>query len=245
MIATKINSIELLKEDPMRFNILVVFFLLLFGPLTVLGQSEFRYEKIEQGDWAVVLVRGLNLDENRELVKIEDFTKLLTENGIAPKDGWQVDQNLTYQDFAGTIGVALIYLNSKDSKKKAADFNKFLSFLDNKIGLNIAQLLASLQKNESLRNLNEGISNYLAQKESAELSENISQSTANSEASGNTKIKARFSSQARLAKKVEVTTITTIIYNLSIALNIKDEGPDNSDYWNVFSKPASPIKPYE
>ena len=224
----------------MRFNILVVFFLFLFGPLTVLGQSEFRYEKIEQGDWAVVLVRGLNLDENRELVKIEDFTKLLTENRIAPKDGWQVDQNLTYQDFAGTIGVALIYLNSKDSKKKAADFNKFLSFLDDKIGLNIAQLLTGLQRNENLRNLNEGISNYLAQKESAAQTDNNPQSAASSEARGST-------SNPRLANDNDlyITYITTIIGDLEDALTVYGDGtPTNPSYWDVFSKPASPIIPY-
>lgn len=222
----------------MRSNILVVFFLLLFGPLTVLGQSEFRYEKIEQGDWAVVLVRGLNLDENRELVKIEDFTKLLAENGIAPKDGWQVDQKLTYQDFAGTIGVALIYLNSKDSQKKATDFNKFLSFLDDNIGLNIAQLLAGLQKNESLRNLNEGISNYLAQKEEATLSDNNSQPAAGSEARGST-------SNPRLAHGPYITYITTIIGDLEDALTVYGDGtPTHPSYWDVFSKPASPIIPY-
>jgi len=222
----------------MRFKILVVFFLLLFGPLTVLGQSEFRYEKIEQGDWAAVLVRGLNLDENRVLVKIEDFTKLLTENGIAPKDEWQVDQNLTYQDFAGTIGVALIYLNSKDSKKKAADFNKFLSFLDNNIGLNIAQLLTSLQKNENMRNLNEGISNYFAQKESANQVENNQQLTANDPGSGNTRSTAGLTSNPVLA--------AAVITSLAEALTIRDaQGPPSpSDkYWEVFSEPAGPILP--
>lgn len=210
----------------------------LFLPVSLFGEDEFNYAEINQGDWAVVLVRGLNLDENRELVKVEDFTILLGENRIVPKNGWQVNQKLTYQDFAGTIGLALIYLNSRDSEKKAADFNRFLSFLDNKIRLNIAQLLTNLQKNENLKNLNEGISNYLAQKESAALSESISQSTASS-----AKLKSGFSSQARLATG-GVTTITTIIYDLWDALDIKDDGPGNSDYWNVFSKPASPIIPY-
>ena len=61
-------------------------------PISVFGKTEFKYEKINQGNWAVVLVRGMNLDVNRELVKIEDFTTVLTEKGIAPKDGWKVNQ---------------------------------------------------------------------------------------------------------------------------------------------------------
>ena len=221
----------------MRPRLLFALICFLLFPISVFGANEFNYAEINQGDWAVVLVRGLNLDENRELVKVEDFTTLLAENGIAPKDGWQVKQKLTYQDFAGTIGLALIHLNGKDSQKKATDFNKFLSFLDNKIGLNIAQLLASLQKSENLRNLNEGISNYLAQKDEATLSDNNTQPAASSEARGST-------SNPRLSGGPYITFITTIIEDLEDALNVYIGGPTQPSYWDVFSKPASPILPY-
>jgi len=193
-----------------------------FLPVLVFGQNEFNYKSIRQDDWAIVLVSGLNLDENRELVKIEDFTILLTENGIAPKDGWQANQKLTYQDYAGTIGLALIYLNSQDSKKKSTDCNKFLSFLENKIGLNLSQFQAALQRNENLKNLNESVSNYLAQKQEPAI---------------NIKSKAGQNSNPILADYYIAT--------LSWAWWVKNWGVEAPGYWKIFSKPASPILPYQ
>ena len=193
-----------------------------FLPVLVFGQNGFNYKSISQDDWAVVLVRGLNLDENRELVKIEDFAILLNENGIAPKDGWQANQKLTYQDYAGTIGLALIYLNSRDSKKKSTDCNKFLSFLENKIGLNLSQFQAALQRNENLKNLNESVSNYLAQKQ---------------EPASNIKSKAGQNSNPILAGP--------FITSLNYALWIRYWGVEAPGYWKIFSKPASPILPYQ
>ena len=207
-----------------------------FLPVLVFGQNDFSYKEVNQGDWAVVLVRGLNLDENRELVKVEDFTELLKQNGIAPKDGWKANQKLTYQDFAGTIGLALIHLNSKDSKKKSADFNNLLSFLENKIGLDLSQLQASLQKNESLKNLNEGISSYLAQKQEPGSSETNQELPANRTPSSITQSRAAQSSNPTLAADA-------LIEDLADALYIRDQGIDEPGYWEAFSEPASNILP--
>ena len=218
-----------------RASLLSAIFLM-FLPLLLFGKNEFDYSKIRQGDWAVVLVRGLNLDENRELVKLDDFTALLNENGIAPKDGWQANQKLTYQDFAGTIGLTLIYLNSADSEKKTGKFNNFLSFLDNKIGLNVAQLQTILQRNENLKNLSEGISNYLAQKRQPGSSDTNQEPPANSAPSGNTQSQAARSSNPTLA------SAAALIEDLADALATRDTGlPGN--YWKVFSEPASPVLP--
>ena len=219
-----------------RMLFVIMCFVLL--PVLAFSQNEFNYKEVNQGDWAVVLVRGLNLDENRELVKVEDFTELLKQNGITPKDGWQANQKLTYQDFAGTIGLALIHLNSKDSKKKSADFNNLLSFLENKIGLNLSQLQASLQKNESLKNLNEGISNYLAQKQEPGSSETNQELPANRASSGNIQSRAAQNSNPALADA------GALIQDLAAALAVRDAGP-SPGYWKAFSEPASPILPNE
>ena len=218
-----------------RASLLSAIFLM-FLPLLLFGKNEFDYSKIRQGDWAVVLVRGLNLDENRELVKLDDFTALLNENGIAPKDGWQANQKLTYQDFAGTIGLTLIYLNSADSEKKTGKFNNFLSFLDNKIGLNVAQLQTILQRNENLKNLSEGISNYLAQKQEPGSSDTDQELPADRAPSGNTESQAARSSNPTLAT-------AALINDLADALALRDADPLTTGYWKAFSEPASPVLP--
>ena len=216
-------------------RVLLVMSMLLAMPMDVFGQNENKYIGISQSDWAVVLVRSLNLDVDRELVNIEDFTTILNEKGIAPKEGWKVNQKLTYQDFAGTIGLTLIFLNSQDSKNKTADFNKFLSFLDDKIGLNIAQLLASLPKSENLRNLNEGVSNYLAQKQSSSTENNNPALTTGNQAGSKTKTSTQQSAQ--------LAAVSSTISSLAQALSVYTAGESNTDYWNIFSKPASPVLP--
>jgi len=209
---------------------------LIFLPVLLLGKNEFDYSKVHQGDWAVVLVRGLNLDENRELVNIEDFTKLLSENNITPKNGWQVGNYLDYQDVAGTIGLALIHLNSNGSKKKTADFSKFLSFLENKIGISINQLQVALSKNENLAELNKGIDQYLSEKEAESPSENPQSQTSNVQASSETRQGSSNNSNPTLAT-------ASVVSSLAEALTIYNAGPTNPDYWEVFSEPASPILP--
>ena len=50
--------------------------LLFVLPASLLSADGFKYQKINQGDWAVVLVRGLNLDEDKSLNKVEVHLKL-------------------------------------------------------------------------------------------------------------------------------------------------------------------------
>jgi hypothetical protein len=219
----------------MRNSLFMAVTLCLVLTVMALAKTENKYKAINQGDWAVVLVRSLALDKGRELVKIEDFTALLTEKAIAPRNGWRVKEKLAFEDYVGTISEALLFVNSQRQKDKIKDFNAFLSFLETKIGISVAQLLANLSKTENLRNLSEGIESYLAQKNSDLQAANPISGTNNSEPAA--KRKADTSpNRTYLA--------SALITSLADALEIKLHHSDTPDYWNIFSKPASPIMPY-
>ena len=110
----------------------------------------------------------MNLDQGRELTKLDDFIGLLKQNKIEPQNGWNSSVMISPSDYIGTLGKALIYLNTQKSSKKQADFNKFFTFLEDKVGLDLSQLLSILPKNSNLQNLNEGLSNYIASKGGSE-----------------------------------------------------------------------------
>ena len=197
--------------------------------------ADFNYSVVSQGDWAVLLVRALNLDEGQVLNNYQDFTRLLTANKVAPKDGWKPEQKLTYAEYVGTIGLALIHYNKKDIKSTAG-LNGFLSFLDEKIGISIDQLKSALNGIEELGELNNGIDQYLATRQSNEQTENSVASSGNTGSTPTTKGKAATTSS---------TTLAAAIADLSQALAlIGQSGTSPGDYWDVFSKPASPILPY-
>ena len=200
----------------------------------VRGAEDFQYAKVNQGDWAVLMVRALNLDAGKELLKYEDFTNLLTSKNIAPREGWKPDQKLTYESFAGTLGLALLHLN-KDGKKQGAEFNKFLGFLQTKMRIDIAQLLSIIPAGESYLNLREGIAGYLAENGGGETASEVNpQGTAAAANSPASKANDRISSNPILA---------AVISDMSQVLTILDAGPSDPDYWSIFAEPASPILP--
>jgi hypothetical protein len=132
----------------------------------VLAKTEYKYKAVKQGDWAVVLVRSLALDQGHNLLEIEDVTALLTEKSIAPRNGWRVKEKIAFEDYVGTISEALLFVNSQRQKDKMKDFNAFLSFLEAKVDISVAKLPANLPKTENLRNLSKGIEGYLDQNNS-------------------------------------------------------------------------------
>jgi activator of HSP90 ATPase len=131
----------------------------------------------------------------------------------------------------GTIGLALISLNNQPRENRQEVFNKFLSFMDQKIGLNVAQLLPALRNNQSLQNLTEGISNYLAERESPGSVTTGPQQSAGAENAAKSKTGSSGG-----------TTLAAAISSLADALSLVGNTSD-PNYWKVFSAPASPILP--
>ncbi|MCE5272951.1 hypothetical protein LLH00_16865 [bacterium] len=212
--------------------------LLFVLPASLMSADGVKYQKITQGDWAVVLVRGLNLDANKPLEKVQDFTKLLEKVQIVPQDGWKIDRMITESDYLGTLGKALIYLNSQKVDKKQAEFDRFFAFLEDKVGLDLSQLLALLPRNGNLQNLTDGLANYISSKTGASGSD--TRPGAESTASGTkSKITGGGNSGPGLA------AVSSPVASLAAALTAyaPGPGPSNPDYWNIFSKPASPILP--
>ena len=176
--------------------------------------ADNEYQIINQGDWAVALVRGLGLDHERQTNKIEDFTMLLTGVGIGPKEGWQADYTLSFEDLAGTINQALLYLKSRKSNEIYSDYRDFLGFLENNAGVCMTALLHGLKNNQE-SDLRTFIADYLkseaADEESGKLNPN----------GNNNNIKE---------------------LDLLDALFIRESRkPDN--YWKIFNRPSSPILP--
>lgn len=215
--------------------------LLALGLSVTLRAADFNYQVVSQGDWAVLLVRALNLDAGQELNSYQDFTTLLSANKVAPKDGWQVEKKLTYAAYVGTIGLALIQYNKKDTKANNAGLNSFLSFLDEKIGISVDQLKIALASVPGLGELNSGIDQYLATRTTGQ--QNVSGNQTNP--TGNTgtveKIKGGVTSNVSLA----AASIASLADAMAlITANPTTPPADPTDnYWDVFSRPASPILP--
>jgi hypothetical protein len=210
--------------------------LLLVLPASLMSADGYKYQKINQGDWAVVLVRGLNLDKNKPLDKVEDFTKLLDALKIAPQAGWKTDRTVAESDYLGTLGKALIYLNTQKGAKKQEDFNRFFAFLEDRVGLDLSQLLAILPKSAGLQNLTDGLANYVASKEGA--TENNAQPGA-----GNAGTGVKTKSTGTGTPATSLAAVSSPIASLAAALAVFQTGTSDPDYWNIFSKPASPILP--
>lgn len=200
----------------LRFPMVIVFLLIVVAfPVRLCNADE--YQRINQGDWAVALVRGLRLDLGRQPNKIDDFTILLSGVGIKPKEGWQADYALSFEDYAGTINQALQYLNSHKSEEYSV-YDEFLGFLENKVGIRMTTLLDGL-KNDLELELRTPISEYLKNKAAEE--ENAGVVT---------------------DKKAQMVNSNIKEFDLWDALFI-GESIKSDNYWKIFNRPSSPILP--
>lgn len=188
-------------------------------PVSVFGQAKEDYKPVNQGDWAVVLVKGLGLDAGREMTGIEDYIGLLTEKGIAPESGWEDAGSLTYEDLAVTVKIALEFLGTEGSPD---NLDAFRGMLQRGFGISLDLLQLDLPPEPISRRMSGQIISSLIQMEGA-VPETIIQRVR----------RARAAPQAAAAP--------SIISQLAEALNLQGAGA--IDYWAVFSQPVSPILP--
>ncbi len=201
---------------------------------TVLAEPSIRQGEINQGDWAVILVRSLNLDQGRELNAVADFTALLAERHIAPAQGWQPDRPLSLDEYVETISSALRFLCSRRQQGQDAEaLDRFLSFLEAQVGIDVKELHQALPSEGLLGELNRDLEQYVKNEKERQARERSAAAL-----SRNLDRQGPGGSSAPLLAATGGSVVNSLVGALVVKFN-----PQHPDYWSIFSNPASPITP--